>query len=320
MSYTPSIGGDVRGPTANNQVFQITGPSPIFITPAVLEFLGTTVSPSVIQQANAAAANATDILFAAQDTTNTNFNSGNIRIRAGRKTGGPGLAGFVILECGTANNIEIGRFGIADGAGHSTGLTFGTGLGTPRVTVATPAVAANGGSIQFYGGSAGGAGNNASGSVTISTGQHTGTGLRGSITFGMDNGAGAENMLTLGEGVANQRLLGILPTNVALPGANPGDMVAFWHAAATAPTSPPGLGTMLLWVDPVNSSLKALGSSGTTTTLAPAEPHCPRCGLDFALEWESMTVGKHLAICVPCMMIALDNAGISRDDYTITDK
>lgn len=44
---------------------------------------------------------------------------------------------------------------------------------------------------------------------------------------------------------------------------------------------------------------KVRGTSGTVTTFGPAEPHCPDCGRDFALEWENDAYG-HLAVCMWC--------------------
>jgi len=62
---------------------------------------------------------------------------------------------------------------------------------------------------------------------------------------------------------------------------------------------------------------KARGSSGTITTWAPSEPHCPRCDSDFALQWENPKYGGTLAICAKCLVDALTKAGISTDDYAI---
>lgn len=45
---------------------------------------------------------------------------------------------------------------------------------------------------------------------------------------------------------------------------------------------------------------KARGSSGTVTTFAPAEPHCPVCGTDFMTEHENRSYG-YLSICLRCL-------------------
>ncbi|WP_437489494.1 hypothetical protein WME75_10820 [Sorangium sp. So ce1014] len=57
-------------------------------------------------------------------------------------------------------------------------------------------------------------------------------------------------------------------------------------------------------------SLRWRGSSGTVTTLAPAEPHCATCGSDFALEFENATWGDELTICLPCMLRSLEQLGV----------
>ena len=45
---------------------------------------------------------------------------------------------------------------------------------------------------------------------------------------------------------------------------------------------------------------KVRGGSGTITTFGAADPHCQRCGRDFAMEWENEEYGK-LAICAWCL-------------------
>ena len=67
-------------------------------------------------------------------------------------------------------------------------------------------------------------------------------------------------------------------------------------------------------------ALKAIGTSGTVTTLAPAEPHCPRCGRDFAWEWESVASGEKLAVCAPCMLGALGAAGVDVRAFAFVDR
>jgi hypothetical protein len=64
---------------------------------------------------------------------------------------------------------------------------------------------------------------------------------------------------------------------------------------------------------------KWVSSSGTRTTFGFADPHCPRCGADFAHEWESPKYGK-LSYCSPCLIDALARAGVSPDEYIIERK
>lgn len=59
------------------------------------------------------------------------------------------------------------------------------------------------------------------------------------------------------------------------------------------------------------------GSGGTVTTFGPADPHCPSCGRDFALEWVNDTYAEELAVCVPCLVYALSGAGVDVGAFTI---
>lgn len=68
--------------------------------------------------------------------------------------------------------------------------------------------------------------------------------------------------------------------------------------ATTVPTSNPTGGTVLY---AEGGAFKARGSSGTTTTMAAAEPHCGHCGADFAHEWENGPRYGYLAICMRCI-------------------
>ena len=64
----------------------------------------------------------------------------------------------------------------------------------------------------------------------------------------------------------------------------------------TAPGS--NIGGVSIYAD--GGAAKVLGGSGTTTTFGAADPHCQRCGRDFAMEWENEKYGK-LAICAWCL-------------------
>lgn len=62
------------------------------------------------------------------------------------------------------------------------------------------------------------------------------------------------------------------------------------------------------------------GSSGTTTTFGPADPHCPKCGRDFACEWEHADRGEHFAICMPCLLEHLESTGHDGSKFMIHRK
>lgn len=67
--------------------------------------------------------------------------------------------------------------------------------------------------------------------------------------------------------------------------------------AAVAPTYNNALGS-ILYVQ--GGATKIRGSSGTVTTIAPAEPHCPRCGADFGHEFYNARYG-YVSICLFCL-------------------
>lgn len=53
------------------------------------------------------------------------------------------------------------------------------------------------------------------------------------------------------------------------------------------------------------------GTSGTNTTFAAADPHCDKCGRDFAHEWFNGVHDEYLMVCMPCMLGALESLGIN---------
>ncbi len=73
--------------------------------------------------------------------------------------------------------------------------------------------------------------------------------------------------------------------------------------ATTLPTTNP-TGGGVLYAEA--GALKWRGSSGTISTLGPADPHCPVCGSDYMLEWDSERYG-YLAVCVRCLSEELGN-------------
>lgn len=82
--------------------------------------------------------------------------------------------------------------------------------------------------------------------------------------------------------------------------------------SAIIPTGTP-TGGGYLFVDA--GALKYTGSSGTTTTVAPAEPHCKKCGRDFMHEWQNDNYGK-LSTCMPCLLDALEVLGIDVNAFS----
>lgn len=77
-------------------------------------------------------------------------------------------------------------------------------------------------------------------------------------------------------------------------------------ANGVAPAANPVGGTFLY---AQAGALTARGSSGTVTTIAPAEPHCPECGTDFVFEAKNEKYG-HLVLCFVCLSRKLGEKGI----------
>ena len=95
-----------------------------------------------------------------------------------------------------------------------------------------------------------------------------------------------------------------------------GRHVAFFANANTNPSTNP-TGGFILYGDA--GAAKIRGSGGTVTTAGPAEPHCTKCGRDYAFEARNDDAGEHLAICWPCLLDALEASGISTGAAFIRD-
>lgn len=101
--------------------------------------------------------------------------------------------------------------------------------------------------------------------------------------FFMDASAATENIALIATGAPNWQSM---------------DRGLFLGDTSAAPTGNPSSG-IFIWSE--SGAGKARGASGTVTTWAPAEPHCPVCGMDFIHEWENETKGKYLAVCMNCL-------------------
>jgi hypothetical protein len=62
----------------------------------------------------------------------------------------------------------------------------------------------------------------------------------------------------------------------------------------------PGANITGVQIYAISGAAKVRGSGGTITTFGAADPHCQRCGKDFAMEWENEKYGK-LSICAWCL-------------------
>lgn len=86
--------------------------------------------------------------------------------------------------------------------------------------------------------------------------------------------------------------------NLGLGGSSFGSgtgVIFIANASVNPSTNPSGGG--VLYSDA--GAGKWRGSSGTVTTIGPANPHCPGCGTDFVHEWQNDTYG-YLVRCMNC--------------------
>lgn len=86
--------------------------------------------------------------------------------------------------------------------------------------------------------------------------------------------------------------------------------------AITVPISNPTGGA--IWYVEGGAS-KARGSSGTTTTFAAANPHCPECGSDFVHEWDNPEKWGYLAVCMNCHADGKNSHTRTRGAWNIED-
>jgi len=198
-------------------------------------------------------------------------NGGSFTVDAGDASFGNGGSFYVNAGISAGGNGAGGFITLASGYGNNTGPggsvnlqggDSGNGLG------------ASGGTINITAGSSVGI-NGDGGDIILTTGLNTGTGTYGDVIILSGDGnidlGTAGNHQSMKHGV-------FLADSTAVPTGNPTAGIFIYSDAGAG---------------------KARGTSGTVTTWAPAEPHCPRCTRDFALQWENEKTGK-LSICMWC--------------------
>jgi len=88
--------------------------------------------------------------------------------------------------------------------------------------------------------------------------------------------------------------------------AGGGQRVLYLENRAAAPGSNPANGHL---VYAESGALKGRGSSGTVTTIAAAEPHCPQCKRDVGVIEAVNHDGGYFFVCLPCLVLDLDLSG-----------
>lgn len=196
---------------------------------------------------------------------------------------------FISIGSGTVNTVGLLRFAYSGGA-QSVIIGLKDNGGTDRVGFAVGAgnivqVGHNESNLNLYG------------NDVLLSGNST-TQINANSQF-MFHGNGTN--------------IGIFASATNVPASVTG--VCYLKNASAAPTTltsnPSGGG--LLYSEA--GAGKWQGTSGTRTTFGPADPHCKKCGRDFAHEWENVINNERLMVCVPCMLDALSAIGIAVDEF-----
>jgi hypothetical protein len=142
-----SLGGDLGNTSSTPYVESITGTSPIAITPATLQWVSGTSSPTLTQASVSTngAVNTLSITAQANSSTGANAVGGALSLNGGAASVGGAIGGAVNI---TAGSSGVGGASVLTGGGIA--ITGGTG-GTNNSTLA-----GSGGSIVIAGGTGGG--------------------------------------------------------------------------------------------------------------------------------------------------------------------
>lgn len=251
----------------------------------------------------------------AQDSTGAGTKAGgNMFIRGGNASGGTDTGGDAIIQAGLGDGgLSDGSviLNSADGYARFTVTAFACLFTVPTIAIADSVsnpslLQANEETLT------------ASEPFTIAAQTNTvngGTGgnliLTGGAGTNATAGSGGDLLLDPGSGTGAG-----VDGNVAIfaagtsPSWNSMERGMFLGNATTVPAGNPTSG---LYVYAEGGAGKARGSSGTTTTWAPAEPHCPTCGRDCAVEWKNDKEGWELAVCMWCVTDTI-NAGIIKKE------
>lgn len=255
----------------------------------VLTTSGTTPTWATIVNANvsASAAIASTKIAPPGNSTEVIVNSGGTAL--GAATNVKAGSGFISIGSGTVNTVGLLRFAYS-GGGQSVIIGLKDNGGTDRVGFAVGAgnivqVGHNESNLNLYG------------NDVLLSGNST-TQINANSQF-MFHGNGTN--------------IGIFASATNVPASVTG--VCYLKNASAAPTTltsnPSGGG--LLYSEA--GAGKWQGTSGTRTTFGPADPHCKKCGRDFAHEWENVINNERLMVCVPCMLDAMSAIGIAVDDF-----
>ena len=291
--------------------------------------------------------NAQDSLTAAAGA-NT---GGTFTGRAGNAAAGTGAAniGGALSWSGGSGTGTAGQLGTGGNATYAAGAAAGVGTTSLGGTLlcnggdvsGAYTVAGNGGLATFRGGNIGSAGTPAAPLLVSTAGASifqggdawsAGTAAVYTVTGGTATLRGGNVALTVAGAGTIAQAGHVLIAGGAASGAatNYSGNIAFnalpasWQngvrtlfigECVTVPTGNPTAG-VFIYVE--GGAGKGRGTtSGTITTFIASEPHCQRCGCDFAVEWENPKYGGKHSICMKCLVDTLERHGIKPDEYVI---
>ncbi|WP_437767194.1 hypothetical protein WMF27_20460 [Sorangium sp. So ce281] len=231
------------------------------------------VTTPTIKPADTGASSGTTLLVSASNTTTGS--PGAVTIRSGvasSPSSGQGSGNVTIQSFDKDSAFQTGTVQMFSGS-NSVGPSG-------AVFLETGTAGTSSGLIYVHSGVASGAGNK-SGDIFIVPGSASAPATRGNIVL-IDTATPSQTVAN-GQGVIGIGNVTSIPTS-----------------------NPVGGGCLYAQA----GSLRWRGSSGTVTTIAPADPHCTQCGSDFSLEFENATWGDELTICLPCMLRSLEQLGV----------
>lgn len=234
--------------------------------------------------------------------------AGNISLTAGTASGGSN-GGLSTLKGGLGSGASTAGNAVLEGGGSNAGAD----AGKARVVGGTALSSGAGGDVEIVGGTAD---SGDGGNVAISSGA-TSSGAAGDITLTAVSGTTTDGNISFDLTTSNDDGYIRLQIDSTDALTMDSDGVLFLANAQSVPGIDPFSGGLMY---SEGGAGKWRSPSGTITTFGPADPHCQRCGRDFALESKNAAEGWAASVCIPCLINTLDKAGISRDEYVIEEE
>lgn len=156
--------------------------------------------------------------------------------------------------------------------------------------------------------------NRNAGNLLLRGGARDGSGLKGGVKIQMNNTT--ETMFEAVAVVDGYRITalnrGANLTSTQMP-LDSGDLVTYIGNANIVPQVAPVSGGILY---SNAGALEWYSPGGTQTTIAPNDPHCPKCGRDWVLSARNNRQGWRGALCLFCLGTSLAKLGIDVSEFS----